>query len=168
MTITKFKKTAKKIKMRSIIKNKKGFLRIIEAVIAILLILGVLIFVTVRSKTRAETDLSNKIPPLLDEIAKTTGWRNEIVMVVAPTLAEPNPPEIEALEGRLKSDFLDSRITNPRINSDIEICAPLDEQCPLQEWPEGVGNMFAGERIISAVLPQYDAKKVKIFLWISA
>ena len=68
-------------------------------------------------------------------------------------------------------DFLDSRITNPRIGFDLTICDPPDAVCSLNPFPTDVtGDVFAGERVISTSLEGdpdgFTPKKIKIFLWV--
>lgn len=139
--------------------NKKGFLRIVEAVIAMMLILGVLIFVSSSRMTNVESKLSKQIPPMLEEISKDNDLREGIVRTEKDKLNEK--------EEYLKSSFLKERITNPSIGYGVELCEPIDNLCPIEQFPiDAKGEVFAEEGVISSVLPQYSPKKVKIFLWI--
>jgi len=135
------------------VKNKKGFLRIIEAVLAIMIILGVLIIVAGRNQIRTEVDLSESISPYLDEIAKDATLRDQIIR-----------GDVNARNNVF--NFLDLRITNPSLGFDVVICEPADP-CSLDAYPgDASQGLFAGERVISSTLPTYDPKKVKVFLWI--
>lgn len=139
--------------------NKKGFLRIVEAVIAMMLILGVLIFISSSRMTNIEGKLSKQILPMLEEISKDNDLREGIVRTEKDKLNEK--------EEYLKSSFLKERITNPSIGYSVELCEPIDNLCPIEQFPtDAKGDVFAEEGVISSVLPQYSPKKVKIFLWI--
>lgn len=139
--------------------NNRGFLRIVEAVIAIMIILGVVVVMSVRNSNQEETDLTSKIAPYLDEIAKDSTWRTRIVSVEVGG--------ISTLEEEINNEWLADRIQNPNIGHAVRICDPPDEQCPLEPYPEEASTgLFAGERIVSSTIPQYAPKKVKIFLWV--
>ena len=141
------------------IKDKKGFLRLVEAVIAIMLVLGVLVFISSNRKSNVESSLSEQIPPLLEEIAKDTTLREGIVT--------SEDAAIESKENEIKN-FLNERVTNLLIGCDVEICEPINEAlCPIQPaYPsDAEGEIFVSERVVSSILPQYAPKKVKIFLW---
>jgi hypothetical protein len=131
---------------------KKGILRIIEATIAILLVLGVLMVVITTRRAREEPDFSDVLPPLLDEIAKNVSLRERIVSA--------GEGERENVEVELE-DFLSSRVRKP-FDYKIRVCEPRDI-CGLEEYP--MADIFAAERVVSSTLEIYDPKKVKIFLW---
>jgi len=133
-------------------RNKKGFLRIIEAVLAIMIILGVLLVVSGRNG-QEEVDLSESISPYLEEIAKDITLRDDIIV------GDPDARDNVF-------NFLSLRITNPSLGFDVVICEPEDT-CALDPYPSDASQgLFAGERVISSTLQDYDPKKVKVFLWI--
>ena len=133
--------------------NKKGIVRIIEAIIAILIISGVVLTLVVNRKVGGEQDLSETLPPLLEEIAKNVELR---IMIVKSG---------ESAESKLTT-FLAERIKNPNLNYTIKVCEP-EEVCALEIYPEDAkGDIFAAERIIStALVTGFNPKKVKLFLW---
>lgn len=140
--------------------DKKGFLRLVEAVIAIMIIIGVVLVISVRNKPVSEVDLTDSIPPYLDEIAKDSDLRERIVQAIDNT-------ELDSIEDEIKDTFLKERIKNPSIGYDVAICDPPDILCPLEPYPSDASRgVFAGEAIVSSVLPKYGPKKVKIYLWI--
>ena len=137
-------------------RNKKGIVRIIEAIIAILIIAGVVLTLAVNRRVGGEKDLSETLPPLLEEIAKNAELREEII--VWETGAETE-----------LTVFLAERIKNPNLNYTIKICEP-DKVCALERYPEDAkGDIFAAERIISAAAAlrreEFSPKKIKLFLW---
>lgn len=138
--------------------NKKGWIRIVEASIAILIILGVILTVVqIRKSTTRSSELSSDITALLDEIAKNATMRDKIIT--------DNTASTEA-EGMIKA-FLAREIRDPSIGYGVVICQS-DALCALDPYPEGIsGNLYAGSRIISSSLRETGSgpKRVSIFLW---
>lgn len=133
--------------------NKKGILRIIEASIAILIILVAIISLSASRRASTEKDLSETINPLLEEIAKNNSMRDEII--TSPVSAE------YAIR-----TFLGSRIKEPNIGYNVTICN-LNEICDLSYPGKVSGNVYAGSRIISSSLggSATAPKRVSLFLW---
>ncbi len=61
--------------------NKRGWLRIVEVSIAILMIFGVLIVIYSSGNTKTRKDLSSMIPQILEEIAKNNTLREKIIQL---------------------------------------------------------------------------------------
>ncbi|MCX8158721.1 MAG: hypothetical protein N3D20_00265 [Candidatus Pacearchaeota archaeon] len=138
--------------------NKKGIVRIIEASVAILIILSVVLVVSERKKLQIESDLSERITPLLEEIAKNGSMREAII--------RDNETNNDA--ENLVMDFLKQRIKETFIGYNVTICN-YTLVCGLRTYPtEAKGNIYSGERVISTTLEnrQFNPKKIKIFLWI--
>lgn len=146
-----------------VIKNKKGILRIIEAVIALLIIFGALLVVASQRKAQTSTDLSTGIPALLEEIARNDTLRNEII-----TAGESGGKSVSAVEKDLNDSFLAQRVLNPSIGHAIQICTPPDQVCPLKnvDYNKVSGEVYTDDRIISSTVLHYSPKRIKIFLWI--
>ncbi len=130
-------------------KDKKAIIRIIEATLAVLIILGVILAVAInqRQATTQERDLSRAILPILDEIAKNTTLRNAV-------LSNDNTTII---------NFVSNKINQNYFAFELKICNPA-EICALDKYLET--SIYAGERIISSNLTEYAPKKVKLFVWI--
>ena len=129
--------------------NKKGFMRILEATISIVLILSALIILSSRQESVEEKDLGVILPKILDEIAREPNLRIQIIRGDNPDL----------------NSFVGERINNPSLEHAVKICA-LDEVCVLDNFPDGAEEIFASERVVSAVIDEpFEPKKVKIFLW---
>ncbi|MBS3071477.1 hypothetical protein J4408_00645 [Candidatus Pacearchaeota archaeon] len=133
--------------------NKNGMIRIVEASIAVLIVISVLIVITYGNRTIKQENMSKIIPPLLDEIAKNSTLRESIL--------EKNSSESE--EDVKK--FLAQRVKNPLLGFDAKVCSP-DELCPLTNFPDS-DEIFTDERIIGTSISSADftPKKVKIFIW---
>lgn len=126
-------------------------MRIVEASIAILIIIGVVLVVVVKRSPSQEADVSAIIPSLLEEISKNISLREDIVR------------DSVVGEERVLS-FLEVRIKNPALGYSARVCGS-DEICGLKSYPKEAREIYSSERIISSTLQSYAPKKVKIFLW---
>jgi hypothetical protein len=127
--------------------NKKGFLRVVEATISILIIVSaVLVGVNIGIESR-EPSLSERARDVLREIANDDSLRTEI-------LTSSGVPQNVI-------DFANSRI--PALFSfEMRLC-DVNEVCG---QPTYNGNVFSAERIISSDLTNNNAKKLRLFIWI--
>ena len=138
--------------------NERGIVRIVEASIAIVIIISVIVVFTVlRIGDRNDENLAGKIPPLLEEISKDRGLRDKILV----------GPDLAAVEDELKVFVMDRL---PRdLNVEVKVCG-VDDPCLLDSGiTDIIENLYSGERIISASIDndfeRDEVKKVKIFLW---
>ena len=142
--------------------NKRGFLRIVEASIAILIILGALLLLTSRGQNEVETDFNSLLVPILEEIAQDSSLRGKILSYNTTNFtADGNNGIIIDLE-----NFVGDKIINPSLNFSVGVCELTI--CPLESYPENInGELYSAERVISTNLTEIDfsPKKVKIFLW---
>jgi len=134
--------------------DKRGIMKIIEASAAILIIFIAILTLSMTRRASTEIDLSDKITPLLEEIAKNNAIRDKVV--------ENSADVNETLES-----FLSARIIEPNIGYNFSVCINLNEICSMQgNYPKDiVGNVYAGSRIISSSLSKAEPKRVAIFLW---
>ena len=137
--------------------NKKGIIRILEASAAMLIIFIVILTFSMTRKASTERDLSERITPLLEEIAKNNTMRDEIVKYDSIT----NPEANESI-----ATFLKSRITEKNLGYEFRICEIGDICGMISGYPKDItGNVYAGSRIISSSLEVATPKRVSIFLW---
>ena len=151
--------------------GKKGFLRIVEATIAILIILGALLVISSQREVNTGADLTGTLRRLLEEIAKNQDLRNQITSYdlanceTSYEVCRTEPPNKEVL-GNI-SEFLDERI-NPAFDYSISICN-AENICYFQESYPDAQEIYAAERIITSSLGGNDSddilRKIKIFLW---
>ncbi len=139
--------------------GKKGFLRIVEATMAVLIILGALFVISSKREIDNRGDLTSILRKLLDEVAKNQEMRQKVVNYNTSeniTDAE-NKQILEDIGG-----FLDARINNPILDYSISICKS-NVTCPIyDQYPvDSPSDIYAAERIITAE----DIKKIKIFMW---
>ena len=140
--------------------NKRGWIRIVEASIAILIIASSVFIIYRGVVVNKEFDLTQIITPILEEIGKNITLREKILSY-QPSSGEEIPPEIR--------DFVSARIKKPYLNYTIKICDPnFLNGCALENYPENArSGVYADERIISGTVTQkqFSPKKIKIFLW---
>ena len=90
-------------------------MKVVEASIAIILVLGALVVISLRSERAEEEDFALKIYPILEEIGKNSTLRAEIL-----TGSQDIETEINSL--------VESRIKQKQIAHDVKICS-VDENC---------------------------------------
>lgn len=131
--------------------NNKGFMRIVEATVAVLIVLGALLVIVSQQKAGGGAGQGESLPFILDEIAHNSSLRSEIV--------SGSPDAVEKI-----GDFLEQRIDHG-LNYSVRICE-IDNLCPLENAPSSAGkDVFAAERIISSYAGGFNPRKVKAFLW---
>jgi hypothetical protein len=128
------------------VNGKKGWLRVAEAFIAIILIVGflVVLYSKTEEKPRRDEEIYKLQKTILDEIAADPKLREGV---------------LNNKTGEIIS-FVSRRIPY-RFNFTIRICS-IDKICGLQYYQ---GDTYSSERIISSVLEKYEPKKLKIFMW---
>ena len=114
--------------------NNKGFLKVVEATIAVMLIFGTLLWVTSKTMSGTEGDLGVILNPILKEIADNSSLRLEIIKNSSNVLTH--------LE-----NFVEQRIDNPSLNYSVVRCE-LNEPCSLGFVPSGAkGDIFASGKV---------------------
>lgn len=129
--------------------NKKGFLKIVEAIVAILIVFGAVLTVSMSQKSQNNGDFCSSLAPLIKEIAQDNELREQIV--------NGDTSGTEA--------FLESRIKNPSINYEVKICEPGASLCPHSRSGTSEAEVCADERLISGTIDDSTAKKLKVFLF---
>ena len=140
--------------------NKGGWLRIVEASIGIIVILGVLVAISYRQNKSVDPSL--ELAPYFDEMAKNKTLREEIIDY---DLADSDNPNNKITIYKITA-FFSSKINRNNYNIYIRIC-PLEDLCPIENYPINFdGNMYSAERIISSGSTEgFTPRKVKVFVW---
>ena len=137
--------------------NKKGWIKIVEAFVAIILIASVLLIILNKSdfqqtddKKIYEIELS-----ILREIQTNTTMRDAIMNANAPIeLYDDGFPLI------VKNQLI-SRIPN-QLECNAKICAGGDD-CNLRNAPQK--DIYSQKILITATLTQYNPTQLKMFCW---
>jgi len=139
-------------------RGKSGFLRIVEAFIAVMIIAGVMGYVYVqRIQKPDEADSVNQIERIiLSEIANSEELRNAVLN------GDSGNNSIEAVQNRTIINNTIKKSVPKEYEFSFRICA-LNLVCELEEYTNK--EVFANEAIISSTLSQYNPKKLRIFLW---
>ena len=128
--------------------DKKGFMRILEATIAILIIISVLFLFFNQQREPVQIDRSENARDLLEEAAQNKSLRELIL---------DDPVDISLLE-----NFIDDRLPDS-LGFEVKIC-DVTAVCGI-DFIEG--NVYSAERVISTTIDR-DAlapKKVRLFIW---
>jgi hypothetical protein len=128
--------------------NKKAWLRIVEAVIAILIIAGAVLYFTINQTKK--TDISGIVferqTKILEVISKNESLRNSVIT--------ENKTEVESYI---------SRVIPSSWNFSINICE-LDDICNRGATPND-RDIYVSERMITSTLINYSPKKIRFFVW---
>lgn len=142
-------------------KDKRAWIRIVEAFVAILLITGVLLLV-INERYIEKRDIYPQIYSreisILREIQLDDNFRDIILNVNLPTswIDEAFPEE-------LKNKILNGVPSN--LDCAAKICE-INDICTLEELSEEiVENIYAESIIITANLTRYSPRKLKLFCW---
>lgn len=141
--------------------GKKGFLRIVEASIGIMAILGTLLLVSVQ-RDAPDFDLTEKIPAVLDELVKNSTLREDIALNYGFNEGADNSQIVSKIE-----NFIGKRITYANVEYDFAICK-AEELCALENFPlEFSGEVYSYERVVSAVETrlEFEPRKIKLYVW---
>ncbi len=143
--------------------NKRGWLRIVEASVSVLIVFGVLLALSGIRQSTPERSLETFLPPLLEEVASNATLRGEIVQYDL-TKTQNDPKNKAAL--RDIYTLLSKRITQSTLSYNLSICDP-SVVCSLANYPTNVhGGMYTYERLITSNISSgYNPKKIKIFMW---
>ena len=125
--------------------NNRGFIRIVEASISIVLVASVMFFIFAQTRTTPQEDFGQLGRDLLTEIASNNTLRQDIL--------NNESAHIES--------FISNKIPST-LSYEFKICE-INTICSKKAYTET--NVFASERIISSTLNDYDPKKIKIFIW---
>lgn len=129
--------------------NKRGWMRIVEASIAIMIILGVLFALYSKTLVSSEPDLSQRARDILEEIALNATLRMAVL--------QNNNLEV--------NNSIIALIPEPALAFEFRICT-LDSACGQSSFVSG--NVYAAERVISTDLTnsgELGPRKIRLFIW---
>ena len=126
--------------------NRRGFLRIVEATIAIVIVLGVMFVFFTQARTQEGIDYSERARNILEEVSKNPVLRTAVLN-----------NEVEEVK-----DFVDGKIPEQYLEHEVKICE-VNDACGKSEYTEG--DVYSAERIISATIDTLGPKKIRLFIW---
>ena len=127
-------------------RNKKAWLRIIEAFIAILIVASVLLITITNAPKPDRTEEIHKMQrSVLEQVASNDALREEIIKNDATNTLS----------------FINS-IVDQKWEVRIEICE-ISDICKMDDYVEK--DVYVDEILISSTLELYAPKKLKLFMW---
>ena len=144
-------------------KNKKAWLRIVEATLSVIIILSAVLIFYQTKHTKQSDNFSENLPALMDEVAKNPSLRGKILKTDLDGGNSVSDTQNEVVS------FLSYKITRPDLNYNFIICK-ADASCTLPKISGSTGDVYAYERIISTNLSSdYNQpaamRKVKLYIW---
>jgi hypothetical protein len=128
--------------------NNKGWLRIVEASVAVMIVLSILFFIYLNKPiVSEEVDLSQFARDLLEESANNVTLRERI-------LNDDYKPVNDSLSRKIPLSY----------KFELKICA-VSESCGKSVFTPG--EIYAAERVITTTLSSqnYQPRKVRLFIW---
>jgi hypothetical protein len=141
--------------------NKNGWIKIVEAFVAILLVIGVLLIIITQGYL-GEKDISSQVYDIEISILREIQLNNTLRDYVLDS-----EPPIEWKEDNFPleiKDKINSRTPN-YLNCEAKICR-LEDNCELSEYPKG--NVYAQAAAITTTLEtetEEQLKQLKLFCW---
>ena len=148
------------VKIENITKNKRGWIRIVEVFVSIVLLTSVLLVVSTKNSSKdieLQEQISNKEVAILQDIELNNQMRSEILGVAQENL----PLEWEEFGSSLQD--ITARI-NTLVPKDLECQAKLcllSDICMTNWSPKG--DVYAKSVVISADLNNYSPRQLKLF-----
>jgi len=127
--------------------NNKGWLRIAEAFIAIMIVASVLVVMATRT---SREDTGGNIHELQRHLLKQISANNILRAQILQDITSGT------------ENFLDENMPT-NLDYEINICE-INEACGMEEYIDK--EIYADEILISATLSEYNPKKLKLFVWV--
>jgi hypothetical protein len=132
------------------IKNKKAWLRIVEAFFAIIMIIFVLLIIVTRQPIERDSyEIHNIERGILRQVALNDSLRRDVL--------NENEEKIARFIRNVAPVYW---------NFTIEICN-IEELCAMEPYPIDAfdKDIYADEILISSTIENYNPKKLKLFVW---
>ena len=148
------------VKTRNIVKCKKGWIRLVEVFVAIVLLASVLLLVSTKNSsydTSLQDQIYKKEAAMLRDIELNNTLRTQILSIPQGSL----PLEWEGLTSQL--DEVSSRITllaPANLECRAKLCT-LNDAC-IMNWATE-GDLYARSAVIAADLNTYSPRQLKLF-----
>jgi len=136
-------------------RNKKAWLRIVEATIGVLIVASVLFIMIVRTPRQGESSIPEIQRFILEQISKNQTLRGQILN---DNLAGTN-------------DYINS-VLPPNLGFQARICE-VEKVCGIEQFTPDLAEkvarkeVYGDEIFISSTLQEYKPKKLKLFVWIN-
>ncbi len=136
-------------------KNKKAWLRIVEASISVLIIASVLFVMIARApKAGNEEQIHETQRFVLEQINKNDTLRTRILQY---DFSSPDPTIISDVSLEVEA------ILPPNFGFDVQICE-VGDVCGMGSYPDRK-EVYADEILITSTLTEYKPRKLKLYIW---
>ncbi len=136
--------------------DKKGIWRIIEAVLAVLILAGAILIFSIDKEVFEKENIQRAMRDSLNEITRNSDFRENIV--------NDDSGKKEA-EERIKN-LLKERFPSSEFDYNVVICFINDADCKNENGAKDIKKeVFSEERLVSASLKNFSPKIVKIYIW---
>lgn len=139
--------------------NNRGVWRVIESVIAVLIIAGALLLFISREEISKQSQYFEVLRPTLDEIAQDDSVRDKIIK---------DDPSTWTTEEEI-INILRNRFSNSELELNISICDINNIPCLTNEdyYPGEIkGEVYSEERLISSTLIDYGPAILRVYIWL--
>ena len=129
-------------------RDKKAWLRIVEAFIAIIIVLSTVLVIMSKNPPQSSAsseDVYNKQKQILDIIIKDDGMRESVLINDTQTI----------------NNFI-TNVISPARDFKIKICN-LNDICT-EDTPDNK-DVYVSEAIVTSTLNEYNPKKIRFFVW---
>jgi len=137
-------------------KNKKGWIKIVEAFTSVLLIAGVLLIIL--SEVTTTEDVSQQIYDreyaILREIQLDNDLRKSVLDLDIASENKDAPADVQLIIDLRKPGFLDCEA----------IVCSIEDNCILNSAPENK-DLFVQSSMISSNSEKYSPRQIKLFCW---
>ncbi len=141
-------------------KNKRGFVKIVEAFVAVMLVAGVLLFVVSRNSSvlsNKQSKIDDVEKSVLEEIAQREDYRDIILSV------DDQSELTSSSAGKFGEIWTTVRTRVPEsLDFRIKVCQ-LEQICPLDNYPQK--NVYTRAVAITTNITTYHPKQFKIWIW---
>ncbi len=146
-------------------KNKKGWIRVIEAFLAAMIILVVLILAINQQSAKQQSSSSvivyNAEVSILQNIEMNNSLRGEIIGIGDSALPlnsdnQSFPPDLKNAIDSLVSEYY------PFLSCGAQICGiETDSEC--NYWKKSSGELYSQNSLITANITDYNPRKISLF-----
>ncbi|OGJ20910.1 hypothetical protein A3K73_07400 [Candidatus Pacearchaeota archaeon RBG_13_36_9] len=138
-------------------KNKKAWIRIVEATMGVMLVASVLFVMVARAPKNTENNIYETQHFILEQVSKNDSLRR---LILTYDEAAPDPIIENQVNGMIRG------MMPAYLEFSSRICK-VDDVCGMYNYPAGIErkDIYADEILITSTLSQYNPKKVRLFVW---
>lgn len=148
-------------------RNKKGWIRIVEAFIALMIIAGVLLIFINKGYLGQKSEISERVYQvqisILREIQLDDGLRGEILGLATANVQDPGLSSYNPNFPELVSKRITER-SPEYLECNAKICE-LDKVCPQPSETPVEKDVYAQAVAITANSETYEPRQLKLFCW---